>query len=92
MRGDILQEGRGRIRLAPPMQTTAKGINQIHPFLSSGYPHIAQPPLFFHLFRVGKRTEVGQNPFFHTHDKDHRELQSLGLMQGDQRDHLNPLH
>jgi hypothetical protein len=66
-------------------------MNQIYPFLGPGYSYIAEPPLLLHLFWVSKRTKMGQNSFFHTHDKDYRKLQPLGLMQGDQGDSFNLL-
>ena len=59
-------------------------MDQINLPFSPGDADIAQPSFFFHLERIVQGPEMRQQALFHSHDKDHAEFQSFGLVESDQ--------
>ena len=75
---DFVEEpGRlGRLVLAEDTTTGSAGEDQV--LLGARDPDVTEPPLLLELVVVFSRTRVREEPFLHTRNHDHRELEPLG--------------
>jgi len=65
-----------------------EGAGQVETFFGAGHAHVAEPPFLFKLVFGIDGPAVGQQALLHPHHEHHGELQSLGLVQGDQCDRI----
>ena len=87
---NLLEETRRRVVVGSSEQHPAPGRGQVEPILGSGHAHIGQAALLFHLVGVTQRSHVGKDPILHPRQEDGRILESLGVVEGHQRDGPRP--
>ena len=59
--------------------------------LGPGDGHIAQPPLFFHLFPIANGAHAGEQAVFKAHQEHMGEFQTLGRVHGHHDHRIVPL-
>ena len=89
---DLSEEAARRVVVRRPEQVPGGGMGEIQVLLRSRDPHVCQSTFFFELVGVTQGPHVREDTFLHPGDEDHRELETLGVVKGHQRDRTRFLH
>ena len=83
---DVGEESRGTILGRASLVRTAECMEQVQLTHRPRHADVAEPPFLLQLSRIVLRERMGQELFLHADHEDDGKLETLGLVQGNQRD------
>ena len=88
LRGDLQQEARWDGQLAHAAEHPPRGMREVQPSLGPRDPDVGESALLLQLLLVVERSTVREEAFLEAGDEHDRELETLGSVEGDERDRV----